>query len=177
MLSGPRLGPVALCLLPMGAPVEPLAWPLSRLLPGEAQASAPLFAHQPQCPQGPGSGRGHRGASWPPGSLGGAGHTHSPRPDVPDPQRSFLGPTGLSSSQAHQRRGHSGGACGVPGSACCVSPGQGVGSGPGGGTSLVQERGRCVLGEGLVPVPSSPILHPEFLHTSGAALIPGGEPA
>ena len=39
---------------------------------------------------------------------------------------------------------------------CLDSSSQGVGSGPGGGTSLVQEGGRCVLGEGLVPVPSSP---------------------
>ena len=30
-----------------------------------------------------------------------------------------------------------------------------------------EEGGRCVLGEGLVLVGSSPVLHPEFVHTSG----------
>ena len=52
--------------------------------------------------------------------VGGVTHTHSTPPprDVPDPQRSFLGPTGLSGSQAHQEPGTLG--RGMWGSGQCV---------------------------------------------------------
>ena len=161
MPSSPGLGPLELFLLPTGTPVgfvaqssvEAAAWggpgPSAHAPPSpQAQASAPclptsLSAHRGRAVEGGvGELSGHLGV-W-----GG-----------PDPQRSFQGPTGLSDSQVHQE------SCGVQGGKLHVSPGWGAGLG--GGTPQVQGGGRCVLGEGLFGIGSSPVLHPESVHTSG----------
>ena len=182
--SGPGLGPTELFLLPTGTPVgfvaqssiEAAAWggpgPSAHAPPSpQAQASAPTVCPPASVPTGSGQWKGAR-RSFPAAWGSGGCHTHSTPPprDVPDPQRSFLGPTGLSGSQAHQEPGTLG--RGVWGSGQCllrVSPGRGGWAG--------RRVGGVCWGRGLFW--SAP---PRFSTSSsstpaGAVLRPWGEPA
>lgn len=108
-------------------------------------------------------------ATWESG--GRVTHT-APTLDVPRPSReASWDPLASPAPKLTRGGGHSGGVWAL-GSACCVSPGQGVGSWA--RRRYIPSAGAGgAWGEGLLFRVLLPILHPEFLHTSGAVLYLG----
>lgn len=120
-------------------------------------------------PTGAGRWKGVLG-SFPAAWGSGGGHTHSLRPDIPDSQRSFQGPTGLSDSEVHQ------GSCGVQGSASCVCL-QGGGLGWEEAHPKYRRVGGACWGRACLGSAPPPFSTQSSFTPAGAVFRPGGEPA